>query len=311
MKVFVAGGSGFVGRRVCAKLRDRRIEFVARSRRDGLDCLHYDELLTFARDEGVDYLVDCAAMVGGIQYGVEHPAEMYLQNLRRTLNFLELSRELGLKRVVNPIANCAYPAQASLFREEEIWDGPLHESVLAYGSARRSTLVGAWAYNRQYGTDWVNLVLPNMYGPGDHFEEKRSHALGALVMKFVEAKHQGWPEVTVWGTGSPVREWLYVDDGAEALVRALDIAPYVSAINVGVGKGISIGDLARLIRERVRYTGEIVFDTSKPDGAAYKTMEGSLGSELLGWQPSTTLEEGISNTVAWYEESRQGSQRVH
>jgi GDP-L-fucose synthase len=139
-----------------------------------------------------------------------------------------------------------------------------------------------------------------MYGPGDHFDEKRSHALGALIMKFVEAKKMDLPTVTIWGTGKPVREWLYVDDGAEALVRALEIEQTIEPINIGVGKGISILEMANMIKEEVGYRGRIILDPSKPDGAPYKTMNVDKMRKILNWEPKTNLKDGIKKTINWY-----------
>jgi GDP-L-fucose synthase len=190
-----------------------------------------------------------------------------------------------------------------LFTEDRIWDGPLHESVMVYGLLRKMSWAGAWAYSRQYGLDTVNLVLSNMYGPEDHFEAERSHALSALVKKFADARSQGATEVVVWGTGKPVREWLYVDDGAEAMVRALDCPATADLVNVGVADGIAMRELAELIARRVGYPGRIVYDATMADGAPHKTVEGSRGAALLsGWRPSTSLESGINETVTWYVE---------
>jgi GDP-L-fucose synthase len=217
-----------------------------------------------------------------------------------TLNILEACREYGTKRLVNPISNCAYPGQATYFKESEFWDGPLHESVMVYGFVRKASWVGSWAFSKQFGVDTISLILSNMYGPEDHFEEERSHALGALIMKFAQAKRMGHPYVSVWGTGTPVREWLHVDDGAESMLRALDSPPTLEPINIGVGKGISVHDLARLIAEAVGYTGGIILDPSKPDGAPYKTVDGSLGRSLMGWGPSRDFHQGVRETVEWY-----------
>ena len=137
-----------------------------------------------------------------------------------TLNLLKCSHEFGVKKIVNPISNCAYPADARVFKEEEFWNGPLHESVMVYGFVRKASWVGSWAYQKQYGLDVLNLILSNMYGPEDHFDEERSHALGALIMKIVRAKQYDAPEVLICGSGKPIREWLHVDDGAEARSRS-------------------------------------------------------------------------------------------
>jgi len=186
-------------------------------------------------------------------------------------------------------------------------DGPLHEYVLAYGFAGKASWVQSWAYHKQYGFETINLIIPNLYGPGEHFDETRSHALGGLIMKFVEAKRKNKPEVVVWGTGKPVREWLYVDDGAEILIKSLEIEPTIEPINVGVGKGISILELAKLIKEAVGYEGKVVLDKSKPDGAPHKTMNNARLKEVFGWEPPTSLGEGVKKTVEWYITNREGA----
>jgi GDP-L-fucose synthase len=215
---------------------------------------------------------------------------------------MEVSRLTGVSRFANPISNCSYPGELTVdFRESEWWNGPLHESVLTYGLVRKASWVQARAYYKQYGLEPVSVILPNMYGPGDHFDETRSHALGALIMKFVEAKRNDLPQVTVWGSGKPIREWLYVDDGAEALTRALTIPYEVEPVNVGTGKGISVIDLASLIRETVSYKGDIALDTSMPDGAPHKTMDVTRMRQVFKWSPATGLREGIEKTVQWYE----------
>jgi GDP-L-fucose synthase len=271
---------------------------------DGFDLTDGEFSLKAVKQIRPTHIINCAAFVGGIQYGYRFPGDIFRINLQMTLNLLEIGRHTEIERIVNPISNCAYPARLHLFREEEFWDGPLHDSVLAYGFARKASSVGSWAYHEQYGTDWLNLILSNMYGPGDHFDEERSHALGALIMKTVRANENGDPSISVWGTGSPVREWLYVVDGAEALVRALSAPPTVGPINVGIASGISISQLVNIIKEAVGYEGEVSYDPSKPDGAPYKTVDGTKGRELLGWTPTTDLKEGIHRTVEWYIENR-------
>ena len=175
---------------------------------------------------------------------------------------------------------------------------------MVYGHARKISWVGSWAYARQFNLDVVNLILSNMYGPEDHFEEERSHAFGALVMKIVEAHIKNLPDVNVWGTGKPVREWLHVDDGAEAMVRALDVEPYIEPINIGVGKGISIIDLAEMISTAVGFKGKLILDPSKPDGAPKKTVDGSTGNKHFGWMPSRSLQKGVEDTVKYYMNNR-------
>lgn len=303
-KVFVPGGNGFLGRRVVKKLREKGIDFVSLSFRDGVDFRDLNQTKELFLREKFDAVINCAAFVGGIQFGYEKPGEIFYNNILMATNLMEAARLTGVKRFINPISNCSYPGHLTKdFKEKEWWDGPLHESVLVYGFVRKASWVQSWAYYKQYGFVTINLILPNMYGPEDHFDEKRSHALGALIMKFVEAKRKQLPEVVVWGTGKPVREWLYVDDGAEALLRALNIDLAIEPINVGLGVGVSISELAQLIKEVVGYEGRIIFDLSKPDGAPHKTMDNRRLKRIFNWVPATSLKEGISKTVAWYLEN--------
>ena len=306
-KIFVAGGNGFFGKRVVKKLEKRNIEYVSFSLRNGYDFRNIEQTKELFEKEKFDAVINCAAFVGGIQFGYERPGEIFYNNILMSTNLMEASKLTDVERFINPISNCSYPSRLTKdFKEEEWWDGPLHESVLVYGFVRKASWVQSWAYYKQYGFKTVNIILPNMYGPGDHFDETRSHALGALIMKFVEAKKKNLPDVTVWGTGKPIREWLFVDDGAEILIKSLEIEPTIEPINVGVGKGISILELAELIKEVVGYKGEIILDESKPDGAPYKTMDNTKLKKIFNWVPPTSLREGIKKTVEWYTNNLKG-----
>jgi GDP-L-fucose synthase len=298
--ILITGAKGFLGKRIVRKVKSLGLEYYPTSLSLGCDLRDPVQVEALFEKVRPQIILNCAAFVGGIQFGYKHPAELFTNNMLMTINLLEMSHNFNVQRIVNPISNCAYPAKASLFKESEFWDGPLHESVMFYGFARKASYIGSLAYNKQYGLDQVNLILSNMFGPEDHFEEERSHAMGALIMKIVDAYRKDLPNVVVWGSGKPVREWLYVDDGAEAMLKAMSIRPYPEPINIGVGKGISVIDMAMMIKKIVGYKGEIVLDTSKPDGAAYKTVDGTLGKKLLGWEPSMGFEEAVTKTIEWY-----------
>ncbi|UYI80041.1 MAG: NAD-dependent epimerase/dehydratase family protein [Fusobacterium varium] len=298
--ILVTGATGFLGKRVCKLLEEKKKDFIKTSLSLGVDLRNKEEVFKLFEEIKPEYVINCAAYVGGIQFGYKHTAELFTNNLLMTINLLEACKKYKVKRLVNPISNCAYPAEATLFKENEFWDGPLHESVMVYGFVRKASWIGAWGYNKQYGLDVINLILSNMYGPEDHFEAERSHALGALIMKFVKAKNENAPYVEVWGTGTPVREWLHIDDGAEAMVRAINIPSHIEPINIGIAKGISIIEMAEMIKKYVGYTGEIKLDLSKPDGAPYKTVDGSKGEKLLNWKPERNFEKGIKETIEWY-----------
>lgn len=298
--ILVTGATGFLGKRVCQRLNELKLEYTQTS--ISLGCDLRDEKQTFELFEKVkpDYILHCAAYVGGIQFGLKHPAEMFKNNLLMTINLLEACHKYKVKRMVNPISNCSYPAKAKLFKEDEYWEGALHDSVATYGFARKASFVGAQAYAKQYGVDSISIILSNMYGPFDHFQEERSHAMGALIMKMVKAKQENAKEVIVWGTGTPVREWLYIDDGVTAMIKSMEIAPTSELVNVGVATGISIKDMAELIKKEVGYTGNLTFDTTKLDGDPYKTVDGTRCKEIFGWLPEVDLKKGIHDTVEWY-----------
>ena len=300
--ILVTGATGFLGKRVCRLLTERGLAFTPTSLSMGHDLRESDATLRLFKSVRPTYVLNCAAFVGGLQFGAKHSVEIFQNNLLMTLSLLAAANALRVRRIVNPISNCAYPAKATLFKEDEFWDGPMHESVMVYGFVRKASWIGSWAYHQQYGLDVLNLVLSNMYGPEDHFEEERSHALGALIMKIVRAKRQNLSEVVVWGTGKPVREWLHVDDGAEAMVRGINAKATTEPVNIGVSRGISILDMANLIKTIVGYEGELVLDPTKLDGAPYKTVDGRRGAELLSWQPSHSFSKGVEDTVKWYLE---------
>jgi len=177
----------------------------------------------------------------------------------------------------------------------------LDPTVMVYGFVRKGSYVQSWGYHKQYGLETINLIVPNMYGPDDHFDEVRSHALGALIMKIVNAKINKQPEVVVWGTGKPVREWLYVDDCVEAMMRSIYIEHFEYPVNIGIGHGVTIRELAEAIKDTIGYQGELFYDTTKPDGAPFKVMDVTLCKEIFGWSPQTALLDGISKTVSGYQ----------
>lgn len=302
-KIFIAGGTGFLGSHLIKKMAKENLPYVASSLSVGVDFRDIKQLEEFFKKEKPGVVVNAAAFVGGIQFGYTRPAEIFFNNILIGANLIECARIFSTNLFINIIPNCTYPGAADKpFKEHEWWDGPLHESVLSYGAARKASWVNAWAYHKQYGMKFVNLIMANMYGPGDHVDEVRAHALSALVKKIITAKKNKARKVVVWGSGKPVREWLYVEDAVEAVIRALSIEPVIEPINVGPGKGVSVRDLAHLIKKTVGYNGELVFDKTHPDGAPYKVFNIAKCKKLLGWVPSTDLKYGIKKTADYFSE---------
>jgi len=306
--ILITGATGFLGRAILRNPDIRSYEYISSSLSSGLDLKDYKSTLSFFKKHKPSIILNCAAFVGGIHYGYEQPAKLFYDNLLMTLNLFQVSSETGVERIVNPISNCTYPAASKFFKESEFWDGPLHESVLAYGFARKASVVASSVYNRQHSLDSINFIFSNMYGPEDHFEEERSHALGALIMKIANAKKMNLPQVIVWGSGLPVREWLHVDDAAKVMIKGISCNLSNNLINIGIGKGISIFDLTLMIKKIIGYEGEIVYDKSKPDGAEFKTVDGSLAEKYLNWQPTILFEDGLRDTINWYLTNRDNNE---
>ncbi len=303
MKVAVAGGFGFLGTNVVSELKKKGQEPLPFSRQTGIDIRIFEQASEFFAREKPDMVINCAAHVGGIAYNSLAPVEVYEDNLLIGFNLVRACHQNGVGKLVNIMPNCTYPGVAEVYTEDEWWQGEMHDTVLTYGMPRKAVWVQCWAYQQKYGFNSIHIVLPNLYGPGDHFDPVRSHALGALIKKIVEARIESHPTVEIWGTGSPVREWGYVEDTAEGIVIALEKYDDIGIINIGEGRGYAIKETAEMIKEAVGWEGEFVYDPSRPDGAPRKVLDVGKMKRLLDWEPKTPISEGIRKTVAWYVEN--------
>ena len=299
-KILVIGTNGFLGKHVKELLDKEEKNIIEIQGKSQIDLTREEEIERYLNQNSVEKIINCSAFVGGISYGYKFPVEMLVTNTQMTINLYNAASRNGVKHVINPISNCAYPGSLDVYKEENFWEGPPHSSVFYYGLSRRNTVALSNAFKQQHSLDTSNIVLSNMYGPKDHFDIDRSHALGALVKKVCDAKMNEEYEVEIWGTGEPVREWLYVEDGARALVKSLELTKPNQLLNVGINEGISIKDLSHKISSEANWSGEFKFDTSKPDGVKRKTVDGSLGEELLQWTPEIDIDTGIRKTVEWY-----------
>ncbi len=307
-KIVVTGGTGFLGRQVVESLSGFGVDVVSCSRGEGVDLR--DDVVFGAWLSRVkpDCVVHCAAHVGGLGYVGRHAIDVFHDNVAIGTGLMKGLRCAGVDRLLSVMPNCTYPGDKEVYREREWWDGAMHESVLMYGLPRKMLWGLCQTYGPVSGLRSAHLILPNLYGPGDHFDSLRSHALGALVRKIVDADRDGTSSVELWGTGTPVREWMYVRDAAEAIARFLDCCGVGEAessghdiYNVGIGEGVSIAALAEAIRDAVGWSGTFTFDTTRPDGAMHKLLDGRRFCEMTGWLPSYSLNEGIEETVAWYQ----------
>jgi GDP-L-fucose synthase len=301
-RVVVTGGQGFLGSPVMERLSRRGAHGVACSRRAGCDLRDLEQAVRFFERHSPELIINCAAHQGGIAYQKLRPATIYYDNLLMGAHTMEAARQAGVQKYVNIIAGCAYPGNPpdGILRENEFEAGPMHPTVENYGATKRAAVTQARWYRHQYGFESVSLILVNLYGPGEHFHPDRSHALAALLRKFYEAKRDHMPEVVLWGTGRAVREWTYVEDAAEGILRAAELYSGAEPLNLAVGCGHTIAELAEMVKEIVGFEGRIVYDKTKPDGALGKTGDTTKMKAELGWEPPTPLREGIHRTLEWF-----------
>ena len=299
-KIYVAGHRGLVGSAIVRQLRNQGYENLLLRTRVELDLTSQLEVRGFFRSETPDYVFLAAAKVGGIHANDTYPADIIVDNLAIELNVIRAAYKNGVKRLLFLGSSCIYPKQAPQpLREEYLLTGPLEPTNEPYAVAKIAGIKMCESYNRQYGSEFVSVMPTNLYGPNDNFDLENSHVLPALIRKFHEAKERGDDKVIVWGTGSPRREFLYVDDMAAACVFVMNRDGYTDMVNIGVGEDVRISDLARLVGEVVGFEGEIVFDPGKPDGTPRKLLDVSR-LQALGWSAKTGLREGIEETYRWY-----------
>ena len=298
MRVLVTGGGGFLGSHVVERLRAAGGDpFVAR--RADYDLTSSDDTARLFADAQPELVVHLAAEVGGIGANRANPGRYWYANLMMGAHVLEQCRESGVAKLVIAGTVCAYPKFTPVpFREDDLWDGYPEETNAPYGVAKKSVLVGAQGYREQYGLRTAYLLPANLYGPRDNFDLETSHVIPALIRKMVEAHD----EVVLWGDGSPTREFLYVDDAAEAFLLAAERYDDPAPVNVGTGVEISIRELADTIAELSGFEGRIVWDTSMPNGQPRRALDASRAEEAFGFRAKTSLREGLVQTIAWYRE---------
>lgn len=301
----VTGGAGFLGSRVVEALQQRGADRVFVPRSVDYDLRKSEAVTDLLSDTRPDIILHLAAVVGGIGANRARPADFFYENLMMGTKLFDEAWRSGVKKFVTIGTVCAYPKFTPVpFHEESLWDGYPEETNAPYGLAKKMLLVQGQAYRQQYGFNSIYLLPTNLYGPRDNFDLETSHVIPALIRKFIEAKERGDHQVTAWGTGSPTREFLYVDDAAEGILLATERYDKPDPVNIGSGQEISIRDLTELVAELVGFEGDVVWDTSKPDGQPRRGLDTSRAEQEFGFRAKTPFREGLARTVEWYQQER-------
>jgi GDP-L-fucose synthase len=304
-RVLVTGGNGFLGRHLLDVLHAHGYHDVVAPRRAEYDLTQADQVAACLNALQPTSVVHLAAVVGGIGANQERPGEFFYQNLMMGAQLMEQARLSRVQKFVAIGTICAYPKLTPVpFREEDLWSGYPEETNAPYGLAKKMLLVQAQAYRQQYGFNAIYLLPVNLYGPGDNFDPRSSHVIPALIRKCIDAVDNGDMSVTVWGTGTPTREFLYVRDCAEGIVAALETYEGSQPVNLGSGTEISIHDLVHEIADLTGFSGEIRFDRTKPDGQSRRQLDTSRAREQFGWQAKTHFRTGLRATIDWYLANR-------
>jgi GDP-L-fucose synthase len=305
MKYLVAGGSGLVGSAIVRELENRKFDVIGISRKN-VDLLNRAATFEYLSKNKPDVVIDAAAKVGGIGGNNAFPVEFLTENIQIQSNLMDAAHAAGVDKFVFLGSSCIYPRFAEQpIKEEFILTGPLEATNSAYAIAKIAGIELIKSYRKEYGYKWISVMPTNLYGPNDNFDLETSHALPALIRKFVDARISGADTVTLWGTGEPLREFLHVDDLSKAIILCLEKYDDDLHINIGSGSEISIRNLAQKIAMHAKFMGEIVWDKSKPDGTPRKILDINRISDL-GWKPTISLDDGIKDTVEWYQHRRLG-----
>ena len=302
-RIVVTGGAGFLGTSVCKTLLSRGVPenqiFVPR--KNDYNLTNENDVVRLYDDFSPEIVIHLAAEVGGIGANMSHPGKFFYANMAMGLHLVEHGRLRNIEKFVHTGTVCAYPKHCPIpFQEEDIWNGYPEETNAPYGVAKKALFVMLDGYHQEYGLKSAVVVPVNLYGPGDNFNPASSHVIPALIHKCEEARVQGHKEIVCWGTGRATRQFLYVDDAAEAIIRAAERIEQPAPINIGGGEEIAINNLVKLVVETCEYNGKVVWDNTKPDGQPRRAIAIEKASDLLDWSPVQGFEEGLKKTVDWY-----------
>lgn len=304
-KICVTGGAGFLGTYLIEDIKQRGAQDIFVPTFENYDLVDPDAIERMLDDSNPDVIIHLAAHVGGIGANRDHPAEFFYDNLMMGVQLMHQAYERGIEKFVAIGTVCAYPKFTPVpFKEDDLWKGYPEETNAPYGLAKKMLLVQSQAYREQYGFNSIFLLPVNLYGPGDNFNPRTSHVIPALIRKCVEAKEEGKDHIVVWGDGSPTREFIYVEDAARGIALATERYNQSDPVNIGSGFEISIKDLVEKIAKIIGFEGDLVWDTSKPNGQPRRALDTSRAKERFGFTAWTDFDEGLKKTIDWYLEHR-------
>lgn len=304
MSILLLGGTGFAGRSVSKVLDSSGIGHTSVSRSTGIDLRKTEELADLLQTMKPKFVVNCAAHVGSLNYVTQQAADVIVDNTEMVLALYKALATVESKSIIiNPVANCAYPGNLEIYSEDQLWNGPIHRSVLSYGSTRRHMMAVSECFTMQHNIRSITLLVPNMYGPFDSTDPNKAHAMNALIAKFIKAKQENLSEVSIWGTGSAIREWLLAKDFGRVIVEILNnpnLLGLDEPTNIGQNFGLSVREIVTIISQRVGYVGKIEYDHSKPDGAPKKVMSDLRFRKVFPQFAFTDMKDGIQDTIDYY-----------
>lgn len=301
MNIVILGGTGFLGKHVLRMLGERGHAVTSLSRREDCNIMAFDRFRDRLRDLQPEAILNCAAHVGSVHYAIEYAADMLHDNTQILLNLYRAVREVCPKtKIVNPISNCSYPGDALKHCESEWFDGPIHDSVVAYGTPRRLIHTLAHCYKNQYGIRSVNWLIANAYGPGDYTDPNKVHALNGLIIRMMKGQRAGDRTFEIWGSGKPIREWVYIEDAARILVHSLDIDEQIYPLNLAQNKGWSVTEIAELAAKALDYPVTFTWNTKFADGAPVKVLDDRAFRERYSDFQFTPIDDGIRRSVDYY-----------
>ena len=303
-RVMVTGGGGFLGKAVVRRLQAAGADEVFAPRSRDYDLRTLDGIQRALADGRPQMIIHLAAVVGGIGANRENPGRFFYENAIMGIQLMEQARLAGVEKFVTIGTVCSYPKHTPVpFKEGDLWNGYPEETNAPYGLAKKMLLVQGQAYREQYGFNVIHLIPVNLYGPGDNFDPATSHVIPALIKKCVDAREAGAPFIEVWGTGNASREFIYVDDAAEGIVLGAERYEGTDPVNLGVGAEIRIRELAELIARLTGFSGELRWDTSRPDGQPRRALDTARAKGQFDFAARTSFEEGLKRTVSWYEDN--------